>query len=178
MELARKELKKAGQEVEDWPASFMKSAGDMLSRMLGSGLAAALDVELDDLEVVEPTATEKVEVTEPLADVVFEPLADVLVVECDDDSVDFGASESALPCSMRPWPGWNGVRWSIIKVSTGAAASGAAASACETKQTKRANTTVHGVGRRVWLDRYWVSGRDDRRRAVPAGSDGAGEAIV
>jgi hypothetical protein len=175
--LARNELKKAGQEVEDWPASLLKSEGEMLSRMLGRGLAAAVELELDDFEVEDPTAREKVEVTEPLAEVVFEPLV-VVLVECDDVSVDFGASDSALSCSMRPWPGWKGVRWSIIKVWTGMAASGAAASACETKQTKRANTTAQGAERRVWMDRDRVSGRDDRRRGLPAGSDGAGEAIV
>lgn len=59
-----------------WPGR--KSLGDRLSRMLGSGLAATLVLELVGLP--EPTAMEKVVVTDPLADVFVEDLEDSVLV--------------------------------------------------------------------------------------------------
>jgi hypothetical protein len=65
----------------------------------------------------------------------------------------------------------------MMRVSTGAAASGAAARACETKQTKTAKTRVHDVCRHLSIDGTRWFGRDDRPRLWPAG-DAAAEVIV
>jgi hypothetical protein len=176
VELVRKELIKLGQ-LDGSPFGPGAKSDDMLSRMLGRGLAERVVLVLDGEGV--PTAMEKVVLTETLSE----------VFEDSEDSVEDDSSDSSRLCTLRLWisssdsishlsPSQYGTLWSMMRVSAGAAASGAAARACETKQTKTAKTRVHDVGRHLCIiDGSGWFGRDDRPRLSPAG-DAAAEVIV